>query len=182
MHTQWTTCKTCPASPWHLVSTNPISTGIHCTTTYGSRCTENGTSGEQSATCWDCLKSDSTCQMKCCCSICYVVSDIWYNYKYFINLNSYFVALHSLMSYGITFWWNSAIKRHLWTMAATKWKVTCMEIVSKLNILPFAREHPLSVLSPIVDMSKFRTNSNTGYIIWIQNTDISFPCQTLISV
>ena len=110
MHTQWTTCKTCPASPWHLVSTNPISTGIHCTTTYGSRCTENGTSGEQSATCWDCLKSDSTCQMKCCCSICYVVSDIWYNYKYFINLNSYFVALHSLMSYGITFWWNSAIK------------------------------------------------------------------------
>ena len=99
-----------------------------------------------------------------------------------INMNSYFVALHSLMSYGITFWWNSAIKRHLWTMAATKWKVSCMEIVSKSNILPLASEHPLSVLSLIVDINKFRTNSNIGYIIWIPNTDISILCQTLTSV
>lgn len=159
----------CPASPWHLVNTNPISTGMHRTKTYGSRCTENWTSGEQSAACWGCLKSDSTCQIKCCCSICYVVSDIWYNHKYFfnINMNSYFVALHSLMSYGITFCWNSGIKRHLWTMAATKWKVSSMEIISKLIILPFASEHPLSVLSLIVGMNKFWTNSNIGYIIWI---------------
>jgi hypothetical protein len=44
-----------------------------------------------------------------------------------------------------------------------------MEMISKFNIRPLASEHPLSVLSLIVDKNKFWTNSNTGYIMWIQN-------------
>ena len=107
----------------------------------------------------DWLQSDAICHIKCCCSICYAVSDKWYNHKYSLYTISFFVSLQSLISYAITFWWNSTTQWHLWTMAGIKWKVSCMEMVSKFSILPLASEHPLSVLSLIVDMKKFQTNS-----------------------
>jgi hypothetical protein len=92
------------------------------------------------------------------------------------------------MPCGIIFWVNSTDSKKVFyiqkkiirIMAGTKRRASCRELFKKLDILLLASEFLLSLLSFVVDnIETFQTNSD---IHEVQDTDITFLCQTLTSV
>jgi hypothetical protein len=65
-------------------------------------------------------------------------------------------------------------------MAGVKTRVSCREVFKKFNILPFASEFLLSLLSFIVDnMEKFQTNSDIHNINTRHKHDLHQPSANL---
>jgi hypothetical protein len=73
-------------------------------------------------------------------------------------------------------------KKTIIVVAGVKRIVFCRELFKKLNILPFASEYLLSLLSFVVDnMEKFQTNSDINNINTSHKHDLHQPSANLTS-